>query len=543
MSVSNGQIANASTFNSAFLSKTTDDVKAAKLGLNDTIDPFSGGSIDNVQGLLNELIFTIGNAGENDSNRNAYSSNVVISDGDSRKTAIEKLDAAFTGLTGSNGYYAEYQSTTFNGAAGVDDTVTSSFSGKVSGGGASAAGVVTSAPNNRCEIRDSSTLKAIDDGAGNLVYGRITESSGTWTLSYYSNVSGVETAYSFSSTNIKIYFPEVFTSLTRPTVPQLTGELSSVSGSGGSTSDDPKQLLNCGISASVASNALTAALKTKSGSDPSSGSPVSIAFRSSTLTSGQYTVVNATSATSVVVPDTATLGHGDASTHYVWVYALNNSGSIELAVSSSRFDEGLLHSTTAIGTGSDSGGVLYSTTARTNAPIRLIGRITSNQATAGTWATTPSEVSVDSSEWFIGEDLIVLSSDSGAGSTNTQVRRYSFVESVRARSMYHSQSAANGDSITIVANGTYNVSTAARYTSVSNQNCAITVDSTTLPNRRPFPGGVAAAPFDALAGGVLVSCSRTLYLPAESVIRMVTGSGSLTSSDSEPQHLSVVRVD
>lgn len=239
MSVSNGQIANASTFNSAFLSKTTDDVKAAKLGLNDTIDPFSGGSIDNVQGLLNELIFTIGNAGENDSNRNAYSSNVIISDGDSRKTAIEKLDAAFTGLTGSNGYYAEYQSTTFSGAAGVDDTVTSSFSGKVSGGGASAVGVVTSAPNNRCEIRNSSTLKAIDDGAGNLVYGRITESSGTWTLSYYSNVAGVETAYSFSSTNIKIYFPEVFTSLTRPTIPQLTGELSSVSGSG--TAFTPKK--------------------------------------------------------------------------------------------------------------------------------------------------------------------------------------------------------------------------------------------------------------------------------------------------------------
>jgi hypothetical protein len=58
------------------------------------------------------------------------------------------------------------------------------------------------------------------------------------------------------------------------------------------------------------------------------------------------------------------------------------------------FNDGSLISTTTIGTGSDSNAVVYSTTGRSNVPFRLIGRIQITQTTAGTWATSPSEVSV-----------------------------------------------------------------------------------------------------------------------------------------------------
>lgn len=43
----------------------------------------------------------------------------------------------------------------------------------------------------------TATGDSISDGAGNQVYGRVTEAGGVYTLTYYSSVAGVETAYSF----------------------------------------------------------------------------------------------------------------------------------------------------------------------------------------------------------------------------------------------------------------------------------------------------------------------------------------------------------
>ena len=69
----------------------------------------------------------------------------------------------------------------------------------------------------------------------------------------------------------------------------------------------------------------------------------------------------------------------------IYVYAIDNAGTVELAVSSTLLDQGSLQTTTAEGGAgaADSRFVLYSTTARSNVPIRLIGRIKSSQATAG----------------------------------------------------------------------------------------------------------------------------------------------------------------
>lgn len=72
-------------------------------------------------------------------------------------------------------------------------------------------GVITTAPNNRVEIWDDTTKLKIEDGAGNEVYGRITEAAGVYTLSYYSLVAGAETAFTFDGRDIEFCFNYRFT--------------------------------------------------------------------------------------------------------------------------------------------------------------------------------------------------------------------------------------------------------------------------------------------------------------------------------------------
>lgn len=77
--------------------------------------------------------------------------------------------------------------------------VTTAFTGKVSGGTNTTAGVYTTAPNNKIFLRESATGKPLADVSNDVsVFGRLTESSGTWTLNFYSLIAGVETAFDFT---------------------------------------------------------------------------------------------------------------------------------------------------------------------------------------------------------------------------------------------------------------------------------------------------------------------------------------------------------
>lgn len=94
MAVSNGQDANQTTFNSAFISRTQDSDTTAKVGLKNTSDPDSGAVINNAQRLINEVRDAAGVAGEGDTSSKTYSSTAFVANGDDRKVAIGKLDAA-----------------------------------------------------------------------------------------------------------------------------------------------------------------------------------------------------------------------------------------------------------------------------------------------------------------------------------------------------------------------------------------------------------------------------------------------------------------
>lgn len=73
---------------------------------------------------------------------------------------------------------------------------------------------------------------------------------------------------------------------------------------------------------------------------------------------------------------------------------IDNAGTIELAVvnlaGGVNLDETTLINTTALSASSTAANVIYSTTARTGVPFRVVGFVDSTQATAGTYATFPS---------------------------------------------------------------------------------------------------------------------------------------------------------
>jgi hypothetical protein len=141
------------------------------------------------------------------------------------------------------------------------------------------------------------------------------------------------------------------------------------------------------ITATVATNILTLGLN-----------PCSLDFRSSTASSGTTTTINVTAAISMTVSNGSTLGTASGILAKLAVLAIDNAGTIELAVVNANayglLDERSLISTTAEGgTGTaDSGTVIYSTTARTSVPFRIVGYVESTQDTAGAYVTAPSNI-------------------------------------------------------------------------------------------------------------------------------------------------------
>lgn len=174
---------------------------------------------------------------------------------------------------------------------------------------------------------------------------------------------------------------------------------------------------NGSIAVSVAANACTIALKDKSGSNASGSSVVQIGFRNATAATGTYAYRSVTAALSITIPSGTTIGTANGITTPIYVYAIDNAGTVELAVSlSPSFDEGSIVTTTAISGGS-SATTIYSTTARTGVAVRLIGRFIISEATAGTWASSPTEVS--NIPFRAGKQVVIGSQQSTSGTTTS----------------------------------------------------------------------------------------------------------------------------
>lgn len=164
------------------------------------------------------------------------------------------------------------------------------------------------------------------------------------------------------------------------------------------------------IGATVGANALALSLN-----------PCTLDFRSTTLTNGVPNRRIVPAAISIVIPSGATLGTTNAVAARLILLAIDNAGTIELAVvnqyGGNNLDETTLISTTAISDAADSTDVIYSANARNNVPFRVVGFIDITEATAGTWDYGPTLV-----QGCGGQALTAMSSI-GYGQTWQQVTR------------------------------------------------------------------------------------------------------------------------
>ncbi len=145
--------------------------------------------------------------------------------------------------------------------------------------------------------------------------------------------------------------------------------------------------VNAGISASIASNILTVALKQADGStNATAASPVYIPFRSATASTGSTTPIAVTGALSLTVGTTASLGLPTATSNTIYIYALNNAGTVELFASAHPFwDEGTVLATTS--TTATSNQVMYGANVRANMPIRLLGSVKATWTSGVGWSS------------------------------------------------------------------------------------------------------------------------------------------------------------
>lgn len=163
------------------------------------------------------------------------------------------------------------------------------------------------------------------------------------------------------------------------------------------SSNNPYELSNYGLAVSTAANAMTIALKTKDGGDPDGSDSVTIGFRNGSSAVGSYTQASVSSALSLTISAGSTLGTTSGASAFVYVYAVNNSGTVSLAaIGRSTVDEGTLQHIFAEGGAgaADGASVLYGPATLTSKPVRLIGRLNVNEATAGTWDAVPIEISL-----------------------------------------------------------------------------------------------------------------------------------------------------
>ena len=247
MSVSNGQPANQTTFNSAFMSRTVDTNTTGKVDLENA-QPESGASVINSQRELNSLNAYTGHpSGSAHDATPAWTNTQVGTGTDTLKARAEALTERFDASTGHthdgtdspkvsaanllniNQFFAEYQTFEALAATGGSIDVSTQFTGKVAGGNSNTAGVLIDAPDNKIHLTDLDTSTNFEDAEGQKVYGRLTESAGVWTLTFYTNEAGVETGYSFAgSVDIMAFYREVFTLATRPTIPADLGKIGSL---------------------------------------------------------------------------------------------------------------------------------------------------------------------------------------------------------------------------------------------------------------------------------------------------------------------------
>lgn len=150
------------------------------------------------------------------------------------------------------------------------------------------------------------------------------------------------------------------------------------------------------------SSNMTITLLDSEAATPTATSGVSFQFRTrgggtaaAGLKLGTTEIGRATSATTLTLDSGATLGMTNDIEATLYLYAINNGGTIELGViNGQQLDESILHTSTALDGTADSASTLYSDTARTTLAVKLIGRMRITMNAVGTYDEDPTELAI-----------------------------------------------------------------------------------------------------------------------------------------------------
>lgn len=239
----NGQPVDQTASNASWIAKNGDDATVGIIALQKVDVPGSGGFITNVQAELNaDCTYTGRPVNSGPSTAPLYTNNEGFTPGETLKNRADAITAKFhhtsghahTGSTGDGppvaasslssvplaGYIIQGASLT--SVSGSTYDLSTNFLGFVASTGPTSEGVVVTFPNNKCLLRQYTGPNQGDqfeDGSGNVVYGRITNSGITWTLSFYVMISSTETVYSFPTpVNIDFYYQRLYNPMLNPPV-------------------------------------------------------------------------------------------------------------------------------------------------------------------------------------------------------------------------------------------------------------------------------------------------------------------------------------
>jgi hypothetical protein len=239
--ISDNTPVNAATVNAALASKTADNTLGGKQTLSNS-DPASGSGVANLQRALNSICSATGMT-----NAQAYNflftwaADYVGAPSDTIKQRIDAIVTLFNGLVGHTHDGTDGQAplidstnvdnvpliarmvnpasiaTITNGSPSVD--VSSLMTGETPSTSATVKGFPVNAPYNKVLLREENgtLITHGSPNTGEEIFGRLTESSGVWTITFfYINSSGVETATNFLATynNVKWYSQKLINPIT-----------------------------------------------------------------------------------------------------------------------------------------------------------------------------------------------------------------------------------------------------------------------------------------------------------------------------------------
>lgn len=191
------------------------------------------------------------------------------------------------------------------------------------------------------------------------------------------------------------------------------------------------EMINLTVTESNATNAVTFAIKTLAGTDPTTADPVLLAFRNATAGNGNFVYRSLTSALSLTISAGSTLGTTNNTAFRVWLVLFDDGGTIRLGAinclnGANIYPLGrhpIASSTTEGGAGgADSAQVFYTGTGVTSKPYLPVAYCSyeSGLSTAGNWNVSPTTIQlVGHSTKMPGDELQIVRTTTGAVSTST----------------------------------------------------------------------------------------------------------------------------